>query len=202
MNTLTERRSIRVYDEHVKITKEEMSAIINDTLRAPSSMNMQPTRFVIVSSEKAKAKLEPVLHGNKTQLNTSAAMICLFTDLKKFEYAEMIYNKAVDLNLMPADVRDRHLRNFANLVDDLTPLAVEKTGILDGGLIAMQLMHVARSYGYDTCPIGGFNHELIAEALGLDPKRYRPILIVSIGKKNEEGYQSVRLDVDTVTTWL
>lgn len=201
MNKLTTRRSIRVYDPNVKISKDEMTAIIKDTLRAPSSMNMQPTRFVVVESHDAKAKLAPVLHGNKTQLETSAAMICLFTDMEKFEYAESIYNKAVDAKLMSEEVRDRQLRNIANFADDLTPSAVKTTGILDGGIIAMQLMLVAREYGYDTCPIGGFKHELLAETLGLDPKRYHPVLIISIGKKAEDGYQSVRLDVDTVTTW-
>ena len=202
MNELTARRSIRIYNSNVKISKKEMTMILEDTMRAPSSMNMQPTRFFVVESDEAKAKLAPVLHGNKVQLETSAAMICLFTDLQKFEYAETIYNKAVDANLMPEEVRDRQLRNIANFADDITTAALEKTGLLDGGLIAMQLMHVARSYGYDTCPIGGFKHELLAEALGIDPKRYRPILILSIGEKAEDGYSSVRLDVDQVTTWL
>ena len=202
MNQLTSRRSVRIYDPNIKISKEAMTQIINDTMRAPSSMNMQPTRFFIVTSDEAKAKLAPVLHGNKSQLTTSAAMICMMTDLEKFEYAEAIYNKAVDAGLMPEEVRDRQLRNIANFADDLTPAAVEKTGLLDGGIIAMQLMHVARSYGYDTCPIGGFKHEMLAEALGIDPKRYRPILIVSIGKKAEDGYPSVRLDADQVSTWL
>ena len=202
MINLTERRSIRIYDQNIKITKAEMTQILKDTLRAPSSMNMQPTRFVIIESDEAKAKLKPVLHGNKTQLETSSAMICLFTDMQKYEYAESIYNKAVDAKLMPEDVRDRHLRNIANLADDLTPLAVEKTGILDGGLMAMQFMQVARTYGYDTCPIGGFKHDILAETLGLDPKRYKPLLIISIGKRAEDGYNSVRLDVDDITTWL
>ncbi len=202
MNTLTTRRSIRQYDPNIKITKAEMKAIIHDALRAPSSMNMQPTRFFIVESNEGKEKLRHVLHGNKTQLETSAAMICIFTDLNKFDYAETIYDKAVAAHLMPEEVRDRQLRNIANLADDLTPLSIEKTGLLDGGIIAMQLMHVARTYGYDTCPIGGFRHEILAETLGLDPKRYRPVLIVSIGKKAEDGYSSVRLDVDQVTTWL
>ncbi len=202
MIDLTTRRSIRLYDPNVKISKAEMTKIINDTMRAPSSMNMQPTRFFIVESAEAKAKLVAVLHGNQSQLETSSAMICMMTDMDKFEFAQTIYNKAVKADLMPEEVRDRQLRNIANLADDLTDSAVERTGILDGGIIAMQLMHVARSYGYDTCPIGGFKHELLAEALGLDPKRYRPILIISIGKKAEDGYPSVRLDIDDVTTWL
>lgn len=48
------RRSIRTYDADVKISKEEMEAILTDAMRAPSSVNMQPWRFVVVESQKVK----------------------------------------------------------------------------------------------------------------------------------------------------
>ena len=83
MSKLTKRRSIRKYDPNIKISKDEMVSILKDATRAPSSMNMQPWRFIIVESSEAKEKLRPVLYGNQTQLETSAAMICIFTDLKK-----------------------------------------------------------------------------------------------------------------------
>jgi nitroreductase len=66
----------------------------------------------------------------------------------------------------------------------------------------MQLMQIARQHGYDTCPIGGFKHEELAEALSIDKKRYKPVMILSIGKRAENGYHSVRLDPNDVTTWL
>lgn len=202
MSILTERRSIRKYDENIKISKEEMIRILEDATRAPSSMNMQPWRFIIVESPKAKEKLRPVLYGNMQQLETSSAMICIFTDLKKYEYAEKIYNKAVDQGLMPPEVRDKQLKNIEKMVPTLSDEGIEKSGLIDSGLVAMQLMHVAREYGYDTCPIGGFKHDQIASAVSLDPNRYKPVLILSIGKKADEGYPSVRLDIDDVATWL
>lgn len=202
MSRLTERRSIRKYDENIKISKEEMIRILEDATRAPSSMNMQPWRFIIVESPKAKEKLRPVLYGNMQQLETSSAMICIFTDLKKYEYAEKIYNKAVDQGLMPPEVRDKQLKNIEKMVPTLSDEGIEKSGLIDSGLVAMQLMHVAREYGYDTCPIGGFKHDQIASAVSLDPNRYKPVLILSIGKKADEGYPSVRLDIDDVATWL
>lgn len=202
MSRLTERRSIRKYDEKIKISKEEMIRILEDATRAPSSMNMQPWRFIIVESPKAKEKLRPVLYGNMQQLETSSAMICIFTDLKKYEYAEKIYNKAVDQGLMPPEVRDKQLKNIEKMVPTLSDEGIEKSGLIDSGLVAMQLMHVAREYGYDTCPIGGFKHDQIASAVSLDPNRYKPVLILSIGKKADEGYPSVRLDIDDVATWL
>ncbi|MBU1142923.1 MAG: nitroreductase family protein [Firmicutes bacterium] len=202
MSKLTERRSIRKYDPTIKITKAEMIEILEKTNRAPSSMNMQPWRYFVVESKEAKEKLRPILYGNQLQLDTSAAMICIFTDLKKYEYAEKIYDKAVEAGLMPIEVKEKQLRNIANMIPTLSEEGIEKGGLIDSGLAAMQLMHVAREHGYETCSIGGFRHDQIANALGIDSKRYKPVMIVSIGKALEEGYPSVRLDVEDVTTWL
>lgn len=202
MSELLKRRSIRSYDPNVKISKEEMIEILAKASRAPSSMNMQPWRFFVVESLEAKERLRPVLYGNQLQLDTSAAMICIFTDLKKYEYAEKIYNIAVEKGLMPVEVKEKQLRNISNMVHTLSDEAIEKGGLIDCGLVAMQLMLIAREHGYETCSIGGFKHDLIAKALGIDEKRYKPVMIVSIGKGLDEGYPSVRLDVLDTTTWM
>jgi nitroreductase len=199
---MTTRRSIRKYDTHVKISREEMNIMLEEATRAPSSMNMQPWRFIIVESKEGKDKLRPVLYGNMQQLDTSSAMICIFTDLKKFDYAEKIFNKAVEQGLMPEDVREKQLRNIANMIPSLSEDSIEKGGLIDSGLVAMQLMLVAKEHGYDTCPIGGFKHDQIAQVLGIDPQRYKPVFILSIGKAAETGYPSLRLDIDDITTWL
>ncbi|MFP4177926.1 MAG: nitroreductase family protein [Acholeplasmataceae bacterium] len=202
MVDLEERRSIRVYDPTVRISREEMREILRKATRAPSSMNMQPWRFVVVESEQGKKKLKEAISNNDTQLETSAAMILIMTDLRKYDYAKKIYDMAYEAEAMPKDVRDRQIRSIANMVPTLSPELIEKSGLIDCGLVAMQLMHVAREHGYDTCPIGGFDHERILPVLGLDDRRYRPVLIVSIGKRAEDGYPSLRLPVDDVTTWL
>jgi nitroreductase len=202
MNKLTERRSIRKYDPNYKIPRKELEEMLEETLRAPSSMNMQPTRFFIIESDAYKKKLERILYGNKLQLDTSSAMVLMFTDLQKYEYAENIFDLAVKKGLMPKEVRDRQLRNITNMVEDLNLAQTERTGIFDGGIIAMQFMHVAKAHGYDTCPIGGFKHEELADVVGIDKKRYKALHIISVGKAAEEGYESVRLKVSDVTKFL
>ncbi|MGE4320294.1 MAG: nitroreductase family protein [Acholeplasmataceae bacterium] len=201
MNVFTERKSIRNYDANEKISKETLTLILEETLRAPSSMNMQPTRLVVIESDTYKEKLKPVLFGNQLQLETSSHMICLFTDLKKYEYAEKIYTTAYEQGIMPKDVMERQIRNITNMIDDLDLKQVERTGVFDGGLFAMQLMLVAKSHGYDTCPIGGFRHDMLAEVLDLDKDRYKPLLIISIGKANESGWASIRLPLEDIVTY-
>lgn len=62
-------------------------------------------------------------------------------------------------------------------------------------------MLVARTHGYETNPIGGFEEDLLAEAVGLDKDQYLPVMIISVGKAMTDGYESSRLDASDVTTF-
>lgn len=194
-----ERRSIRVYDSNVKIAHSEMQQILSEATLAPSSVNMQPWRFVVVESEEGKEQLKPYIRFNTRQNETSAAMILIFGDMKCHEYAEEIYQTAVDQGKMPQEVKDQQLAAIVPMYENLSKEQMQRIVQIDGSLVAMQLMLVARAHGYDTNPIGGFDAEHLAEAFGLDKERYHPIMILSIGKAAEEGYQSVRLPVEKIT---
>ncbi len=99
---------------------------------------------------------------------------------------------------MPKDVREKQLTNIRNMAQKVDLSKLNVSGMIDCGLAAMNLMYVAREHGYDTCPIGGFNHEMIHDVVDLDKDRYSPVMIISIGKAAEEGFPSVRLPFDDV----
>lgn len=195
------RRSIRKYDSSVKISKEEMAKMIEDATCAPSSVNMQPWRFLVIESEEGKATLAPLARFNQLQVETSSAMIAVFGDLNSFENGEDIYSKAVELGYMPTEVKEKQMAALTNYYANLSPEVNKETVLIDGGLVSMQFMLTARAHGYDTCPIGGFEKDQIAEAFGMDKERYVPVMLISIGKADGAGYQSVRLPVETIAEW-
>lgn len=195
------RRSIKTYDPSVKISREEMTEIIAEATLAPSSINMQPWRFVVIDSEEGKKALGDLAKFNKDKVLSSSAVIAVFADMNNFDYAEEIYGKAVELGYMPADIKEYQLNAFKPMYAAMPETVIRETSILDAGLVSMQLMLVARAHGYDTNPIGGYEKDQIANALGLDEKRYIPIMLISIGKAASEGFQTYRLPVETVTTW-
>lgn len=198
----TGRRSIRVYDTEIKISREEMTTIIDEAVKAPSSINMQPWRFAIVESNEGKEKLKPLIRFNTMQLETSSAMIVIFGDLNSFDNAEKIYSTAVEKGYMPQEVKERQIGAFTSYYENMTREKNIETVLIDGSLVAMNLMLVARAHGYDTNPIGGFEREDIAEAVNLDKDRYYPVMILSIGKASDQGYPSYRLPASDITTWL
>lgn len=195
---ILQRKSIRLYDPTVTISEDELKTIILEANQAPSSMNMQPWRYVVIRSKEGKEQLRPALYGNINQLETSSAMIVIFNDLEKFSLAEKIYTTAYEKGLMPLEVKEKQIANISNLIAKSDKQKLNITGMIDCGLAAMNLMLVAREHGYDTCPIGGFNHEMIYDVTGMSKERYTPVMIVSIGKAAEKGYDSIRLPFEDV----
>jgi len=198
---ITGRRSIRNYDPSVKISKEVMTEILTEATLAPSSVNLQPWRFVVIDSPEGKEKLAPLAKFNQAQVKTSSAVIAVFVDMNSLEYADKIYNKAVEEGYMPAEVRDRQLPSIKGLLQMMTTEQFREMNLIDAGLVSMQLMLSARAHGFDTNPIGGYEKDQIAEAYGMDKDRYYPVMLISIGKAADAGYKSVRLPVESITVW-
>lgn len=195
------RRSVRNYDENVKISKEELREIISEASLAPSSANMQPWRVAVVDTPEGKEKLRPLVRFNTLQNDTSSAMLIIFGDIQSYAYAQEIYDAAVEQGKMPAEVRDSQLKTILSMFPTLPRELLVEVAKIDSSLFAMQLMLVARAHGYDTNPMAGFETDQVAKAFDLEEERYVPVMIVSIGKAKEEGYESVRLDSEKITFW-
>ncbi|MDH5843012.1 nitroreductase family protein [Bacillus velezensis] len=201
MDIMKGRRSIRNYDPAVKISKEEMTQILEEATTAPSSVNAQPWRFLVIDSPEGKEKLAPLSSFNQTQVSTSSAVIAVFADMNSDDYLEEIYSKAVELGYMPQEVKDRQITALTAHFEKLPEQVNRETILIDGGLVSMQLMLTARAHGYDTNPIGGYDKEKIAEVFGMDKERYVPVMLLSIGKAADEGYASYRLPIETIAQW-
>ncbi|MGO2897299.1 MAG: nitroreductase family protein [Lactococcus cremoris] len=195
------RKSVRLYDENYKISHEEMLEMIQEATAAPSSVNMQPWRFIVAETEESKAKLKPLIRFNTRQNESSSAMILIFGDMLNYELGEEIYDQAVAEGKMPQEVRDQQIGAIIPYYKSFSKQEMNDVVKIDASLAAMQLMLVARAHGYETNPIGGFEKDQLAEAFDLDKERYVPVMILSIGKAVEEGYESVRMSADKITTF-
>ncbi|ELC8432787.1 nitroreductase family protein [Clostridium perfringens] len=195
------RHSVKVFDKNVKISHEEMLEIIKEATKAPSSVNMQPWRFVVVESEEGKEKLRPLVNFNTRQNDTSSAMILIFGDMKCYEKAEEIYGSAVEKGFMTEESKKEAMEFFVPFYKNASKNKMNDIVKIDSSLAAMQLMLVARLHGYDTNPIGGFEEEKLAEAFGLDPERYVPVIIIAMGKSDYKAHSSVRLDAKDITVF-
>ena len=193
------RHSVKEFDKDYKIEREEMLQILEEATKAPSSVNLQPWRFVIVESEEGKDKLRPIIKFNTKQNDSSSAMILIFGDMKCYEKTDEIYSQAVEAGYMSEDDKNKSVELFNQVYESFSKEEMNDVVKIDSSLMAMQLMLVARAHGFDTNPIGGFEKDQLAEAFGLDSDRYVPVMIVAIGKADHAGQKSPRLDVKEIT---
>lgn len=193
------RHSVKEFDKDYKIDREEMLQILEEATKAPSSVNLQPWRFVIVESDEGKDKLRPIIKFNTKQNDSSSAMILIFGDMKCYEKTDEIYSQAVEAGYMSEEDKNKSVELFNQVYKSFSKEEMNDVVKIDSSLAAMQLMLVARAHGYDTNPIGGFEKDQLAEAFGLDPDRYVPVMIVAIGKAAYTAHKSPRLDVKDIT---
>lgn len=198
---MLDRTSIRKYDPTVKISQEEILNILQDAMTAPSSLNLQPWRFVVIDSEEGKKLIKPYMLFNHQQWETSSALIAVFGDLKNPATADKIYHSAFDKGLIPEEYMDKMLEMIETYTSAYTYEHMCNIVMLDCGFVAMQIMLAAKGYGYDTNPIGGFMKKEMTEALGMDKERYFPAILISIGKADEQPKPSIRYSASEVTQW-
>jgi len=198
---LKERYSIRSYDTSVKIDRQEMSNILQDAITAPSSLNLQPWRFVVIDSKEGKELIKPYMMFNSLQCDTSAAVIAVFGDMENASYAEQILSASVEAKLLTDDKKEARLEKIKQYTSSYSTEKAKEVVIFDCGMIAMQIMIAAKAYGYDTNPIGGYMKNELTEALGLDPNRYLPVILISIGKAAEESHDTIRFSANEITQW-
>lgn len=196
---LQERHSVRSYDPSVKISKEELTELLEIATSAPSSSNLQPWRFLVIDQDDLKQKLLPIAN-NQQQVVEASAIIAVLGDLKSYEQAEAIYGKAVGAGYMSKETKAGFVERLHKIYGNLGPERLHNINLVDAGLVSMQLMLAAKAKGYDTVPMGGYNSEAFTEAFAL-PDTLKPIVLIAIGKAAKPGHPTVRLNVEDITHW-
>lgn len=192
------RRSVRLFDAEHEIPRALWREIFSVVTRAPSSINLQPWRFVVVDTAAGKAKLEGLVHNNQRQLASCSAMVLIVGDLQFADYADLITAQSIEEGHMSPEIAQHYLAHIAHY--RLQPDLRERV-ILDTSLAAMQLMLAVKAYGYDSNAIGGFEREATLKALCLDPRRYVPVMLLAVGKAAKAGRSTPRLPLDYVLSF-
>ncbi|MFC4807969.1 nitroreductase family protein [Paenibacillus sp. GCM10023250] len=196
---IRERHAVRKYDPNVKISRQELSEMLSEAVLAPSTANVQPWRFLVISDRELKEKLLPVAF-NQEQTATSAAMIVVLADLEAYKEVDKVYSQAVEAGYMTAEIKSTLVANLGKYYENLSPGDIKSSFLIDTSLAAMQFMLVAKAHGYDTVPMGGYDAQKLKEAFAI-PDRYTDVMLIAVGKALEPAHQTVRLPVEDVAFW-
>ncbi|MVO98213.1 nitroreductase family protein [Paenibacillus lutrae] len=196
-NVIKDRRSVRSYDPEFKISREDMSEILQQATLAPSAANLQPWRFLVIDSPELKQKLLPIMF-NQQQVIEASAVIAVLGDMESYKVTDKIYGMAVDAGYMSAETAKSFVERYEGMFKSMPPETIRRIVSTDGGLVSMQLMLVARAKGYDTVPMAGYDEAKFKEAFHIS-ERYAPVMLIAIGKATQPGHPTVRLPIEDTT---
>lgn len=205
-DVLLNRRSIRHYNSNFKISREELNQIIKESTSAPSACDLQSWHFVIADTTKAKQKIKPaIMKFNYPQLTTSSAMIAVFADTESYKNYRQFWESLYQNKKISKKNLNDSLNTFLPMYENGNHEFLSKDATIDAALISMELMLVARAHGYDTNPIGGFDAKKLVKECNLDKKRFLPIMIIAVGKRDlsaKEQEVTTRYEPDKFTEYL
>ena len=179
---------------HRKFTDKPVSevtirALYELTKMGPTSFNCSPARFVFVTSDEGKKKLEQVVSpGNVDKIRTAPVTAIVATDSRFHEHIETL-NPG---HPMAAGFRG-NLEGNAGLA--------EATGFRNGSLQGAYLIVAARALGLDCCPMSGFDDAALDAAFFPDG-RFQSNFICSLGYGDHDALppRAPRLDFDAACT--
>ena len=181
LEAIYQRRAIKGFDPNHKITEDDEKKLLEATIQAPTSFNIQHWRFVILRDTELRQKIRKELGFDQAQM-TDASLLILFTaDMKAWEKGVERYWKNA-----PEQVSKMMVGMTGNFYKDRESLQRDEAQRSIG--MAMQtLMLAAKAMGYDSCPMIGFDIEKLAELINL-PEDYVMGPMVAIGKKVKDPW--------------
>lgn len=182
--------------EPAEMSLAEVEALVALAQEAPSSYNIQFTRFVAVRSPEAKASLRPAANG-QPKVEAAAVVFVLLGDLRAHEAYADRQRAAAEAGKITAELAERLASSTQRIYGDARMLRDECCRSV--GLSGMALMLAAQSRGWSSCPMIGFDPVKVSEVLGLD-EQLVPLMLVAVGKGAGEQRRKPRLPASAVLT--
>jgi len=183
MNTIDaiqSRRAVKQFDVDHRMTAEEVERILSLAILSPTAFNLQNWRFVVVNDPELRKKIRAV-SWDQSQVTDTSLFVILCADLKAWDKGPGRYWANA-----PQEVQDFMLPAIDAYYRD-KPQVQRDEAMRSCGIVAQTLMLVARSMGYESCPMDGFDFEKVGELINL-PDDHVIAMYVAIGKGTKEPW--------------
>lgn len=167
------------------VSDETVQAIYDLVKYAPTSMNQQPLRIVLVRSDDARERLVKTMYGpNGAKVAQAPLVAILAADLEFHELMPRVFPHFPEAKDMFAD-----------------PVIREASAIQNGTMQAAYFLLGIRAAGLCAGPMIGFDAEAVNREFFPDGKQ-KVLLVMNIGKPGENAWwpRSPRLEYDEVVS--
>ncbi len=176
-----ERRSVHNFLDNCPITAKELNEIFELVKMGPSAFNLQHTDYLVVMDPEVKEGVKKAANG-QYKVGTASAVIIVLGDKEAFKDAARIYEGLLMLGMLSKQEYDHEVQDVMSLYESRGEVFQREEAIRNASLSAMLFMLAAKSKGWDTCPMIGFDPDQLKQLLSISDQ-YEPVLMIAIGKE-------------------
>ena len=174
-DAIKERRSVKHYDSNHKLSDEEIEKLMSLAVLSPTSFNMQNWRFVIIKNPEIRKKIRSAA-WDQAQVTEASLLLVLCADLKSWKKNPEQYWKNA-----PKETQDFLVSSMGPFYEGKDQLQRDEA-MRSCGIAAQTIMLAAKSMGYDSNPMIGFDPQKISEIINL-PDDHIISMMVVVGKQ-------------------
>ncbi|QGQ48106.1 NAD(P)H-dependent oxidoreductase [Metabacillus sediminilitoris] len=205
------RHACKSFDNNKKISDEDFHFILETGRLSPSSVGLEPWKFVVIQDEALREKLKPVSGGAQGQLPTASHFVVILARRKEGLRHDSVHviKMMKDIHHMPEEVVQGLSGFYKSFVETeledndrlIFEWASKQTYIALGNM-----MTAAAQIGIDSCPIEGFDKKQVTAILQnegiINANDFGVACMVAFGYRQEDPKRpKTRQNLDEVVEW-
>ena len=180
LDTIKARRAVKHYDPTFEMPQTDIDRLLEHMLESPTSFNIQHWRIVNVQDPVLRQQIRTAA-WDQAQVSDASLLFVLCADIKAWEKEAQRYWQqaptATQEMLVPM------IHDFYHGKEQLQ----RDEALRSVGILAQTTMLAAKSMGYDSCPMIGFDSDKVAELINL-PQHHLVGMMIPIGKAIEAAW--------------
>lgn len=174
LQVIRERRAVKHYDKDFVMPQEDIDTLLELATQSPTSFNIQNWRFLLVEDKELRAQIREAA-WDQAQVTDASLLFVMCADVRAWDRDPERYWKNA-----PKEAQDILIPMIKPFYEGKEQLQRDEA-LRSIGIAAQTIMLGAKSMGYDSCPMIGFDPEKVAELINL-PQDHMIGMLLVVGK--------------------
>ncbi|WEG12430.1 NAD(P)H-dependent oxidoreductase [Pullulanibacillus sp. KACC 23026] len=208
------RHACKEFDPERKIPDEDFDLILEAARLSPSSVGLEPWRFVIIQNQEIRERLKNVSWGAQGQAPTASHfMVVLARTMTDLKYdSDYVSHMMREVHQIPEEIVQLLIdKNYKNFAESDFKLMESDRAMFDWAckqayIALSNMMTTAAIMGIDSCPIEGFDRDKVTQVLKeegiLDEKHFGVACFAAFGYRVREPRPKSRQNLKDIVEWV
>lgn len=211
LEILNFRHACKEFDSSKKISDSDFEIILKGGQLSPSSMGIEPWKFLVIQNESLREELATVSWGGKKQIPSCSHLVILLSRMpKELKHdSSYIHHLLTEVKQMPQEAVE-NFKGVVKMIEDTRFQNNEKAllnySCLQTYIAAANMMTVSAMQQIDSCAMGGYDQKAVEEILIkhnlLNKEEFYLTLMIAFGYRINEPTPKTRQSLNDLVVWI